>query len=213
MGAAVHGATEKRYGPQRSGHGAAVGDRVGRCGAAQWAQPAGPGVAGVGAAAVAVASGSAARCCHQCRHAARRSTTAGFGLTEVLVSAVILAMALMGSLRCWGALTVLEQQRRSQTLLLDWMELQLQRDQGLLHHQARHLDLDCANPDQSQQGLQSLQAAWQQSALLPPPAGASVDASLEPAGAGLLLQLMSGEHQRGRFYSLQGLGACLDEPA
>lgn len=135
-------------------------------------------------------------------------------MSEVLISAVILAMAVAASLRCWGAVTALEQQRRRQQQLRDWMELQLQRDQGLLHQHASHLALDCADPDQSAQGLQSLQAAWHQSEPLPLPVGAVADSSFELAGDGLLLlQLISGVYQRGRHYSLQGLGACLNEPA
>ena len=132
----------------------------------------------------------------------------------MLISAVILGLFIAASLRCWGELTAIEWQRRQQQQLLAWMELQLQRDQGLLHQQARGLALNCADLAQLQQGLQTLQAAWHNSAPLRPPTGASADASLEPAGDGLLvLQLVSGEHQRMRHYSLQGLGACRDESA
>ena len=85
-------------------------------------------------------------------------------------------------------------------------------DQGLLYQQARRLALNCADPLQLQQGLQTLQAAWHKTAPLPSPTGASANASLEPAGDGLLvLQLVSGEHQRMQHYSLQELGACRDE--
>ena len=134
-------------------------------------------------------------------------------MSEVLISAVILGLFLAASLRSWSELTAMERHRRHQQQLLAWMELQLQRDQGLLHQQARRLALNCADPEQVQQGLQTLQAAWHKTAPLPSPTGASANASLKPAGDGLLvLQLVSGEHQRMQRYSLQGLGACRHEP-
>ena len=92
-----------------------------------------------------------------------------------------------------------------------WLALQLQRDAGLLIRQGALMAVDCSNKEQHRQGLAELQAIWQQAGSIESGEPFPTERQLQIADGLLQLHVSAGELQRQREFSLQGLGACIDE--
>ena len=71
--------------------------------------------------------------------------------------------------------------------------------------------MDCTKEEQRQQGLLQLQALWQQAGSIEPAEALSTERQLQIVDEVLELRVSAGELQRQRDFSLQGLGACIDE--
>ena len=71
--------------------------------------------------------------------------------------------------------------------------------------------VDCSNKKQRQQGLLELQALLEQAGSIKAGEPFSPQRQLQLADGLLQLQVSVGELQRQRDFSLQGLGACIDE--
>ena len=65
--------------------------------------------------------------------------------------------------------------------------------------------------EQRQQGLLELQALWQQAGSIESAETFPTERQLQIADGLLELRVSAGELQRQRDFSLQGLGACIDE--
>lgn len=130
------------------------------------------------------------------------------------MSAVILGLASASSLQLWQGFSRIEQQRQQAQQRAQWMELQLQRDRGLLQQQAQQLALECRGDHWREQALAALFQAWQQSEPVAPPSGLNARSNLVRQGEHLLLEVASAGQQRRQLYSLEGLGVCTgsDDP-
>ena len=133
----------------------------------------------------------------------------------MLVSAVILGLASVSSWQLWNGFSRAEQQRQLGQQRAQWMELQLQRDRGLLQQQAQQLAPDCSGGLWRERALAALLLAWQQSEPLAAPAGVNPRSNLVRDGEHLVLEVASAGQQRRQLYSLEGLGLCSggDDPA
>ena len=89
--------------------------------------------------------------------------------------------------------------------------MQLQRDAGLLIRQGALLAVDCSNQEQREQGLAELQKLWQQAGSIESAEAFLTQRQLQIVDELLELRVSAGELQRQRDFSLQGLGACIDE--
>ena len=110
-----------------------------------------------------------------------------------------------------GSIGRAAQQQQQSAAQQHWLALQLQRDAGLLIRQGALLAVDCSNKEQRRQGLVELQATWQQAGSIESGEPFSPQRQLQLADGLLQLQVSVGELQRQREFSLQGLGACIDE--
>ena len=182
-----------------SGAAAGLGDAHQRPGAA------GHGLAGVLLSATPVAAGSSRRCSHLTGHAA------GFGLTELLVSAVILAVFSGAGVQLQASIGRAAQKQQRASEQQRWLATQLQRDAGLLQRAAAGLEIDCQLPEQRQQGLLTLRSMLQAAGSIGASEALAAQRQLALADGLLSIRVQAGELQRQRDYSLQGLGACRDE--
>ena len=181
------------------GSAAGLGDAHQRLGAA------GHGLAGALISATPVAARSSRRCSHLTGHAA------GFGLTEVLVSAVILAVFSGAAVQLQASIGRAAQQQQRISEQQRWLATQLQRDAGLLQRAAAGLAIDCQLPEQRQQGLLALRSMLEAAGSIGATEGLGMQRQLALADGLLSIRVQAGELQRQRDYSLQGLGACRNE--
>ena len=127
------------------------------------------------------------------------------------MSAVLLGIFSSLGLQLSGSIGRAAQQQQQSAVQQHWLALQLQRDAGLLIRQGALLAIDCSNQEQRQQGLLQLQALWQQAGLIEPAETFPIERQLQLTGELLELRVSAGELQRQREFSLQGLGACINE--
>ena len=129
----------------------------------------------------------------------------------MLVSAVLLGILSSLGLQLSGSIGRAAQQKQQSAAQQHWLALQLQRDAGLLMRQGALLAVDCSNQEQRRQGLAELQAIWQQAGSIKAAEAFPTERQLQIADGLLQLRVGAGELQRQREFSLQGLGACIDE--
>ena len=127
------------------------------------------------------------------------------------MSAVLLGIFSSAGLQLSSSIGRAAQKQQQSAVQQDWLALQLQRDTGLLIRQGALLAVDCSNEEQRRQGLAELQAIWQQAGSIASAEAFPTQRQLQIADALLELRVSAGELQRQRDFSLQGLGACLDE--
>ena len=127
------------------------------------------------------------------------------------MSAVLLGIFSSLGLQLSGSIGRAAQQQQQLAAQQDWLALQLQRDAGLLIRQGELLAVDCSKSEQREQGLLQLQALWQQAGLIEPAETFPIERQLQIADGLLELRVSAAELQRQRDFSLQGLGACIDE--
>ena len=127
------------------------------------------------------------------------------------MSAVLLGIFSSLGLQLSGSIGRAAQQQQKSSAQQHWLALQLQRDAGLLIRQGALLAVDCSKSEQREQGLLQLQALWQQAGSIEASEGFPTQRQLEIVDGLLELRVSAGELQRQRDFSLQGLGACIDE--
>ena len=127
------------------------------------------------------------------------------------MSAVLLGILSSLGLQLSGSIGRAAQQKQQSAAQQHWLALQLQRDAGLLMRQGALLAVDCSNQEQRRQGLAELQAIWQQAGSIKAAEAFPTERQLQIADGLLQLRVGAGELQRQREFSLQGLGACIDE--
>ena len=127
------------------------------------------------------------------------------------MSAVLLGIFGSLGLQLSGSISRATQQQQQSAAQQDWLALQLQRDAGLLIRQGALLTVDCSNQEQRQQALLELQSFWQQAGSIASDESFSTDRQLQIVDELLELRVSAGELQRQRDFSLEGLGACIDE--
>ena len=129
----------------------------------------------------------------------------------MLVSAVLLGIFSSLGLQLSGSIGRAAQQQQQSAAQQDWLALQLQRDAGLLIRQGALMAVDCSDAEQRHQGLLQLQATWQQAGSIEAAESFPTERQLQIADGLLQLRVSAGELQRQREFSLQGLGACINE--
>ena len=127
------------------------------------------------------------------------------------MSAVLLGIFISAGLQLSGSICRAAQQQQQSAAQQHWLALQLQRDAGLLIRQGVLLAVDCSNEEQLEQGLLQLQALWRQAGSIASAEAFPTQRQLQIADGLLELRVRAGELQRQRDFSLQGLGACIDE--
>ena len=127
------------------------------------------------------------------------------------MSAVLLGIFSSVGLPLSGSIGRAVQQQQQSAAQQHWLALQLQRDAGLLIRQGALLAVDCSESEQREQGLQDLQAIWQQAGSIESAETFPIERQLQIADGLLELRASAGELQRQRDFSLEGLGACIDE--
>ena len=127
------------------------------------------------------------------------------------MSAVLLGIFSSVGLQLSGSIGRAAQQQQQSAAQQDWLALQLQRDAGLLIRQGALLAVDCSKSEQREQGLLQLQALWQQAGLIESAETFPIERQLQITNGLLELRVSAAELQRQRDFSLQGLGACIDE--
>ena len=127
------------------------------------------------------------------------------------MSAVLLGIFSNLGLQLSGSIGRAAQQQQQSAAQQHWLALQLQRDAGLLLRQGALMAVDCSKSEQREQGLLQLQALWQQAGPVESAETFPTERELQIADGLLQLRVSAGELQRQREFSLQGLGACIDE--
>ena len=127
------------------------------------------------------------------------------------MSAVLLGIFSSLGLQLSGSIGRAAQQQQQSAAQQHWLALQLQRDAGLLIRQGALLAVDCSKKEQRHQSLMELQAIWQQAGSIASDESFSTERQLQIVDELLELRVSAGELQRQRDFSLQGLGACIDE--
>ena len=127
------------------------------------------------------------------------------------MSAVLLGIFSSLGLQLSSSIGRAAQQQQQSAAQQDWLALQLQRDAGLLIRQGALLAVDCSKSEQREQGLLQLQALWEQAGSIESAETFPIERQLEIADGLLELRASAGELQRQRDFSLEGLGACIDE--
>ena len=127
------------------------------------------------------------------------------------MSAVLLGIFSSVGLQLSGSIGRAVQQQQQSAAQQHWLALQLQRDAGLLIRQGALLAVDCSESEQREQGLQELQSLWQQAGSIESAEMFLAQRQLQLADGLLHLRVRAGALQRQRDFSLEGLGACIDE--
>ena len=127
------------------------------------------------------------------------------------MSAVLLGIFSSLGLQLSGSIGRAAQKQQQSAAQQQWLALQLQRDAGLLIRQGALLAVDCSNEKQREQGLLQLQALLEQAGSIEPAETFSTQRQLQVADGLLELRVGAGELERQREFSLQGLGACINE--
>ena len=127
------------------------------------------------------------------------------------MSAMLLGIFCSLGLQLSGSIGRAAQQQQQLAAQQDWLALQLQRDAGLLIRQGALLAVDCSKSEQRKQGLLQLQAMWQQAGFIESAKTFPIERQLQIVDEVLELRVRAGELQRQRDFSLEGLGACIDE--
>ena len=129
----------------------------------------------------------------------------------MLISAVLLGIFSSLGLQLSGSIGRAAQQQQHSAAQQHWLALQLQRDAGLLIRQGALMAVDCSDAEQRRLGLLQLQALLEQAGSIEPAETFSTQRQLQIADGLLQLHVSVGELQRQREFSLQGLGACINE--
>ena len=185
---------------------AAFGDAAGTADPLQRPRASSHGFAGAVFSAARLATRSKRRCRHFSGY------EAGFGLTELLVSALLLGVFGSLGLRVQVSIAQAARQQHLQAEQQRWLAAQLQRDAGLLARQGALLAVDCLEPQHHRQGLQQLQQTLQGFGQLALPETFQAERQLDIVDDLLQVTVAAGCWQRQQHYSLQGLGACINEP-
>ena len=127
------------------------------------------------------------------------------------MSAVLLGIFSSLGLQLSGSIGRAAQQQQEAAAQQHWLALQLKRDSGLLIRQGALLAVDCSKEKQRHQGLLELQAIWQQAGSVEQAEAFPTQRQLQIVDELLELRVRAGELQRQRDFSLEGLGACIDE--
>ena len=127
------------------------------------------------------------------------------------MSAVLLGIFSSVGLQLSGSIGRAAQQHQQFAAQQHWFALQLQRDEGLLIRQGALQAVDCSNEEQRHQGMLELQAFWQRAGSIESAGSFPIERQLEIADGLLELRVRADELQRQRDFSLQGLGACINE--
>ena len=127
------------------------------------------------------------------------------------MSAMLLGIFSSLGLQLSGSISRAAQQQKTAAAQQHWLALQLKRDAGLLIRQGALLAVDCSKSEQRQEGLMELQALLEQAGSIEPAETFSTQRQLQIADGLLQLLVSVGELQRQREFSLQGLGACINE--
>ena len=127
------------------------------------------------------------------------------------MSAVLLGIFSSVGLQLSGSIGRVAKQQHQSAVQQDWLALQLQRDTGLLIRQGALLAVDCSNEEQRHQGMLELQTLWQRAGSIESAGSFPIERQLEIADGLLELRVRADELQRQRDFSLQGLGACINE--
>ena len=127
------------------------------------------------------------------------------------MSAVLLGIFSSAGLQLSASIGRAAQQQQQSAAQQDWLALQLQRDAGLLIRQGALMAVDCSDAEQRRLGLLQLQALLEQAGSIEPAETFSTQRQLQIADGLLQLHVSVGELQRQREFSLQGLGACINE--
>ena len=127
------------------------------------------------------------------------------------MSAVLLGIFSSLGLQLSGSIGRAAQQQQQAAAQQHWLALQLQRDSGLLIRQGALLAVDCSHSEQRHQGLLQLHADWQKAGSIESAEAFPTERQLQIADGLLELRVSAGELQRQRDFSLEGLGACIDE--
>ena len=127
------------------------------------------------------------------------------------MSAVLLGIFSSVGLQLSGSIGRSAQQQQQFAAQQHWLALQLQRDAGLLIRQGALLAVDCTKSEQRQEGLAELQFLWLQAGPIESAERFPTKRQLQIADGLLELRVSAGELQRQRDFSLEGLGACIDE--
>ena len=127
------------------------------------------------------------------------------------MSAVLLGIFSSLGLQLSGSIGRAAQQQTTAAAQQHWLALQLQRDAGLLIRQGALMAVDCSDAEQRHQGMLELQSLWQQAGSIEAAEPFPTERQLQIADGLLELRVGAGELQRQREFSLQGLGACIDE--
>ena len=127
------------------------------------------------------------------------------------MSAVLLGIVSSLGLQLSGSIARTARQQKTAATQQRWLALQLQRDAGLLIRQGTLLAIDCSDSEQRRQGLEQLHSLLLQAGSINPPETFQTKRQLRLADGLLQLSVSAGVLQRQRDYSLEGLGACIDE--
>ena len=127
------------------------------------------------------------------------------------MSAVLLGIFSSLGLQLSGSIGRAAQQQQQSAAQQHWLAFQLQRDAGLLIRQGTLLAVDCSKSEQREQALLQLQALWQQAGSIQSAETFPIERQLQRTGGLLELRVSAGELKRQRDYSLEGLGACINE--
>ena len=127
------------------------------------------------------------------------------------MSAVLLGIFCSTGLQLSSSIGRAARQQQQSAAQQHWLALQLQRDVGLLIRKGALLALDCSDSEQRHRGMLELQALWQQAGAIESAETFPTERQLEIADGLLELRVRADQLQRQRDFSLQGLGACLDE--
>ena len=185
---------------------AAFSDAAGPADSLQWLGASSHGLAGTVFSAAPLETRPKRRCSHFSGYAA------GFGLTEVLVSALLLGVFGSLGLRVQVSIAQAARQQHLQAQQQRWLAAQLQRDAGLLARQGALLAVDCLEPQHHRQGLQQLQQTLQGFGQLALPETFQAERQLDIVDDLLQVTVAAGPWHRQQHYSLKGLGACINEP-
>ena len=184
----------------------AFGDAAGTADPLQRLGTSSHGLAGAVISAARLAARPKRRCSHFSGYGA------GFGLTELLVSALLLGVFGSLGLRVQVSIAQAARQQHLQAEQQRWLAAQLQRDAGLLARQAALLAVDCLEPQHHHQGLQQLQQTLQGFGQLASPKTFQAERQLEIVDDLLQVSVAAGPWHRQQHFSLKGLGACINEP-
>ena len=127
------------------------------------------------------------------------------------MSAVILAVFSGAGVQLQASIGRAAQKQQRASEQQRWLATQLQRDAGLLQRAVAGLEIDCQLPEQRQQGLLTLRSMLEAAGPIGSREALATQRQLALADGLLSIRVQAGELQRQRDYSLQGLGACINE--
>ena len=127
------------------------------------------------------------------------------------MNAVLLGIFSSLGLQLSGSISRAANQQHQSAAQQGWLALQLQRDGGLLIRQGALMAVDCSDAEQRHRGLMELQALLEQAGSIDAAETFPTERQLQIADGLLELRVSAAELQRQRDFSLEGLGAYIDE--